>query len=79
MSLKILTSMKAESKENFKPKLEADMKLKIKADIKPEIEAKSKIELDNKIKIEPIEEIYQGMEIITNSLTSNDISDQNCV
>ena len=76
--------MKTESKENFKPKLEADMIVKTEADVKTEIEVKPKVELDNKVKIEPLEEIYQGMKIITNSLTydvltSNGISDQNCV
>ena len=75
--------MKTESKENFRLKLEAEMKVKIEAVVKPGIEANCKIELDNKVKIEPIEEIYQDMEIVTNSLTydvltSNDISDQNC-
>ena len=56
--------MKTESKENFKPKLEADMKVKTEADGKAEIEVKPKVELGDKIKIEPFEEINHGMEII---------------
>ena len=54
--------MKTESKENFKPKIEADMKVEI--EVKPKIEIKPKLKLDNNIIIEPNEDINQGMEII---------------